>query len=666
LGKAESNLSLKINAVDQFTQPFKDFGDSVNSATKNVREYGKAAKDAGKTAEEATGFQKLKAQFKAFGEASSKVGGALKDIALRAGAIGVAAGGVIAGLYAITKSYTDVGDAAAKTAQKIGITAETWQEMTHVANLSGVSTDQLKDGYAKLNKAMFDAAQGGKTQLEAFKKLGITLKNSKGELKANDEMMLEVADALAKMPEGAEKAALAMALFGESGINLLPMLNMGKQGIMDARREAEEFGLVMSNQAAKDSEAFNDAVTNLQERLTGLKQIVGGALVPAFTELIGGFSQLIDENRDLIKVKVAEYAEKFKAMIPTILKAVKTLVGYIPKAIGVVEWLVETFGVGKLAGAGLAVTFGGPVISAIRGLIGMVKTAGPIISTFWGFISGPLNKVIWLLGHFRGMITIVGYALKALTLNPIGIFIMVMVAALKIISEYYGGWDEWIRLCDDSLTMMGQDIKAVAGWIWDKMVKAFEWLMEVMSPVVDVFKAIGAAIYDFLEPAIKASMAAIQPLIDSLKTAWDLLMKIAGSGPKSEEQLAKEKQADKENQGKRFQIYQEQYKQGKISKEQLDEARQRVFNPGSKGSQSASSMVSPLASPPALGGAAAMPVTPAGAGGATETKHTEEKIEKVEMNLNLPPGVTMTPTTGPVPGNVRVTGRGPALGMANG
>ncbi len=56
-------------------------------------------------------------------------------------------------------------------------------------------------------------------------------------------MFADVAEALSRMPEGAEKTALAIAVFGRSGANLMPFLNSGRDGLAEMGAEAERLGL---------------------------------------------------------------------------------------------------------------------------------------------------------------------------------------------------------------------------------------------------------------------------------------------------------------------------------------------------------------------------------------------------------------------------------------
>jgi phage-related protein len=658
-GGNKADFKLTIGALDRFSKTFEDFGEKVNASTAGIRRYGQEMEVAGKRISTALNLPKLTKAFEDLKKSGEKVGKAFKDMALRAAGIGVAAGGALFGLYKLVRSYTDSGDEAAKAAQKAGITVAAWQEMAYAASLSDVNNEQLLGSYQKLNKAMIEAAQGGKSQAETFKKLGITLMNSKGELKATDEVMLEVADAFAKMPEGAAKTAMAMELFGKSGAQMLPMLNSGKDGLMETRREAERLGLVMGKDAAAASEEFNDNVTRLQARIKGVGMIIGGAFMPAMGQLITSFSDLIDKNRDLIKTKVEEYAKKFAAAIPSIVKGVEKVVKFIPKVITGFEWLVDKLGATGVAGAGFAAIFGGPILTAVAGFVGMIKP----LATIFTSILGPL-KMIWTgLGYFSGFAKILGIALKMLATNPFFLVITGFIVALKLIINYFGGWESWCKLMQEGLTALGDDIMAVGGWIMDKLGGALKWVLDFLDPVITAVKDFAGAFSDFLQPAIDAAMKFIQPVIDQLSKLLDLISDVANPGAaigeaingpiKTEEQMKSDAVAQQRSEMLR------KRDAGEISNEQYNSFKAASYAPAATPAPAGGAV---SAATPALAGTA---VSAAPGGGVQKTEHTEVKQEKVEMTLNLPPGVTMSPAGGPVPDNVKVSGRASALGVAN-
>lgn len=194
-----------------------------------------------------------------------------------------AVGGV---LFAIAKSTANYGDELAKASQRIGISVEALAGLQHAAKLADVSNQDLATGLGILSRRVVDAAGGSREALQAFQQLNVQFTDQGGNVKTTEQLLLALSDRFAKMPDGIQKTALAMDLFGRGGRQMIPLLNEGAAGIQAMQAEAKKLGLVLTTEQAKASEQFNDDLTRLQGAMKGLTLQLGTALLPAFTDLI--------------------------------------------------------------------------------------------------------------------------------------------------------------------------------------------------------------------------------------------------------------------------------------------------------------------------------------------------------------------------------------------
>lgn len=205
------------------------------------------------------------------------------------------AAGSLAALYGVgslagfIKSQIDLADATGKMAQKVGVSVEELSKLQYAAKLADVDTQQLQGGLVRLAKGMGEAAQGTGEANKAFTAMGITLKNTDGSLKTSSQVLGDVADAFAKYEDGAQKTALAVAIFGRSGADLIPLLNGGRDSIKGAGDELERFGGVITAQAAKNAEIFNDNLTRLTTIGTAFGQSIANNILPYLTKLTEEF-----------------------------------------------------------------------------------------------------------------------------------------------------------------------------------------------------------------------------------------------------------------------------------------------------------------------------------------------------------------------------------------
>ena len=207
-----------------------------------------------------------------------------------------------AGTFAVfAKKNIDAFDRLAKLSVQAGVTTETLTSLGYAAELSGVSTDQLAMNLGRLSKGMLEAAQGTGEAKKAFDALGI----DGGSVKNADEALMQIADRFQQMPDGAQKTALAMQLFGRSGMQMIPFLNQGRDGLEEMRAEAERFGIVLNTQTAKAAEEFNDNLTRIQSVGRGLFFDIANNWLPTIAAMTTSFFEAQKASDSFLKSLLA-------------------------------------------------------------------------------------------------------------------------------------------------------------------------------------------------------------------------------------------------------------------------------------------------------------------------------------------------------------------------
>lgn len=222
-----------------------------------------------------SGFaEKLK---KGFGTAA-KVGGA----AIAA----VGAGAVDLGKKFVNgvSDLAQYGDQIDKNSQKMGISAQAYQEWDFILQHSGSSIDSMSRGMMTLSNK---ADEGN----EAFQKLGI----SQEELATlnKEDLFARTIEGLQQMGEGMERDAIASDLFGGAAKELGPLLNTSADDVAAMRQQVNDLGGVMGDDAVKDAAAFQDALQNLTTAFDGLKNGALADFLPAFTSIMDGITAIL-------------------------------------------------------------------------------------------------------------------------------------------------------------------------------------------------------------------------------------------------------------------------------------------------------------------------------------------------------------------------------------
>ena len=183
-----------------------------------------------------------------------------------------------------TSDFTSGADAAAKLSQATGVALETYLGLSYAIERSGGDTSNLNKGLTQVGKRALEASQGLKTQQRAFDAIGVSVKDASGELKNQDELLYDLADAFSSMQDGSRKTALAMMLFGDTGATLLPLFNEGAKGIKGMVSEAKRLGLVFSPAQAKAAEEYQDRMLDAKSVLIGIRNTIASAIIPYVTE----------------------------------------------------------------------------------------------------------------------------------------------------------------------------------------------------------------------------------------------------------------------------------------------------------------------------------------------------------------------------------------------
>src|SRR5260370_1848556 len=141
--------------------------------------------------------------------------------------------------------------------------------VSYAAGLNGVNTESLGKSLEKLNKSIFAAASAPAGAVNAFTRLGVSLKDSEGNLRSSEDVLLDLAEKFQKLPEGPARGALAMQVFGRAGAEMIPFLIQGKSGIQALSAEADQLGITIGGKTAESSHVFEQMLKRMEGALQG-------------------------------------------------------------------------------------------------------------------------------------------------------------------------------------------------------------------------------------------------------------------------------------------------------------------------------------------------------------------------------------------------------------
>lgn len=261
-------MSEIAKAYVQIVPTTKDMGSNLSSALDG--ELGSAGEKGGKT------------WSAAFGGAAK---GAVTAVTAVTGAT-VAMGTAVVKSASATAQY---GDNIDKMSQKMGMTAEAYQEWDAVMQHSGTSMETMKASM----KTLANAAESGNA---AFATLGITEEDL---ATLNQQELFERTIAgLQNMEDGTQRTYVAGQLLGRGATELGALLNTSAEDTQAMRDRVHELGGVMSDEAVKAAAAYQDSLQDMQTAFQGLSRGLTSEFLPGIKTTMDGLAELFNGNNE--------------------------------------------------------------------------------------------------------------------------------------------------------------------------------------------------------------------------------------------------------------------------------------------------------------------------------------------------------------------------------
>lgn len=218
----------------------------------------------------------------------SNFGGALKvGAGIAVGAMALTTTAVVGATKAFSDGIAETaayGDTIDKMSQKMGMSAEAYQEWDAVMQHCGTSIETMKAGM----KTLASAAETGN---EAFEKLGISQEDIAN--MSQEELFAATIEGLQNVEDTTERTYLAGQLLGKGATELGALLNTSAEETQAMKDRVHELGGVMSDEAVKAAAAYTDSLQDLTTSFSGLKNNLMSEFLPSITTVMDGLTQIM-------------------------------------------------------------------------------------------------------------------------------------------------------------------------------------------------------------------------------------------------------------------------------------------------------------------------------------------------------------------------------------
>ncbi|RPI90329.1 MAG: hypothetical protein EHM40_18655 [Chloroflexi bacterium] len=296
---AEIKLNKQTEVLNKMEGELRNTESSLDKMRSGEEEAGEAAEAMGDQVEESG------SKVETFKSILGGVAGVTKGVITGVLAVGAAAITAVGMLGGLGINAANTAEKFADLATKTGIGVESLQEMNYASEILGTSLDTVTGAQARLvrsmgtaadqageyDKKVKDAAKSGKSiedielgdAAKAFEMLGVSVTDSNGKLRDNEDVFADSIDALGKMSNEAERDRVSMLLFGKSAQELNPLIKAGREEITKLREEAHEMGAVMSEEDVAAASAFKDQLDGLKLGFQGIVAQIGLAFIPGLS-----------------------------------------------------------------------------------------------------------------------------------------------------------------------------------------------------------------------------------------------------------------------------------------------------------------------------------------------------------------------------------------------
>ena len=288
---------------------------------------------------------------------------------------GVAAGitATSGAMFAWANSVFNTIDPMVQLSRETGVALDSIQELGYAASVNGSSLDAVSASVREMTKRIGEFEQlGTGPAKEVVENLGISFRDANGEIKAADQVMLELTDTMAGMSESERMNVLDKLGIDPSMIQLLSLTSEEVEGL---RARAQRLGVVTQEQGDAVA-SYNDSLTTLRFGMQGIQNMVAVGFAPMMGDLVDRFVNLLEANQDLIMNGLNWLGE-----------VVASTMGMLERMWPIFAAVAAGFAIAKVA----AIGFGGvmsiilsPVVLWTAAILGAILIVDDLIVAFQG------------------------------------------------------------------------------------------------------------------------------------------------------------------------------------------------------------------------------------------------------------------------------------------
>jgi hypothetical protein len=200
------------------------------------------------------------------------------------------------GVASVVSGAADIGANLTRTSQQTGLAVSSVQELGYVAERTGVSATKLTTAVGMFERQLHLVEQGtGKRAANALNELGVSATDVATAMRTPggmNQLLFEVSDKLAAMPNTGERAAIMLELFGRQSGAVGAALAQGSRALKEQIQHFKDLGAEISDEQVGALQNLKTKIVDLHVSWEAFKTKAVAALAPLLERLITAFTDL--------------------------------------------------------------------------------------------------------------------------------------------------------------------------------------------------------------------------------------------------------------------------------------------------------------------------------------------------------------------------------------
>ena len=307
LGNTLMNIR-NLQMADVFISMFEAFAlarSQAQSAGSGFRQAMEEVRDAFNFSNFDVGEDGIKGYFQSMAiqgkEAAVSLGRAFKALGETISTAMKSAAAAIASVIAVLVTFISLVRNAITTAerlrttfyqaQKIGMSAASYEQWAYILNNVGVEVDKLSDFLKTLADEQNAVRDGDEAIIKAFEDLGLAAEEVAN--MSQEKLFSETVKRLQAVENEVQRTSIAYRIFGEDAAELSNVLRLNSEEMDRMTRQYQLLGGEASDSAIQKSLTLSAAINDLRTAWRGLTNTLGEAFMPMITTVVRWLTKAI-------------------------------------------------------------------------------------------------------------------------------------------------------------------------------------------------------------------------------------------------------------------------------------------------------------------------------------------------------------------------------------